>query len=366
MIIINSCAESYNLLVVIPDLTTGGGERVTCQLVEALSERGYRIRLVSNVPLALRDMLALHSYRHLEWARRMARFVVIGQELIRCGKSTSVLVVLTGPIIAVGMLNVLFNRKVVAYEHSDLEKLYLVGKPLKRSLRLLALRSSLRSLKCIAVVSTYLSERLPLVLGCSPDRVAVVRNPVQPFLQKLTCRVTIGDMHSLTAYIIGRNSPEKRHLEAIELLAKCSRVGCIVLVAKDVDQLSAQLSSQANAKLRIHTSYEDIVCFETSSSFLFSYSAVESYSLVIAEWLASGLTVLTADNEPMRRLWRPWRKCYFVPTHCLLAEFEMILTKAIDAVNLDLRPNFEPVTLKTTVDDIIRLLDRDLSHHSCS
>jgi glycosyltransferase involved in cell wall biosynthesis len=359
----NSCAEPHNLLVVIPDLETGGGERVTRQLIEALSAMGYRIRLASNVPLALRDSLALHSYRHLEWGRRVARFVVIGQELLRCDKNTGVLVVLTGPIIAVGMLNVLFSRKVVAYEHSDLEQLYLLEKPLKRNLRLLALRTSLRSLKCIAVVSTYLSERLPLVLGCTPDRVAIVRNPVQPFLQKLNCRVTIGDMQSLTAYIIGRNSPEKRHFEAIELLAKCSRVGCIVLVAKDVDQLSAQLSSKANAKLRIHTSYADIVCFETSSSFLFSYSAVESYSLVIAEWLASGLTVLSADNEPMRRLWSPWRKCYFVPTQCLLVELEMILTKAIDVGILDVRPNFEPVMLQTTVDDIRRLLDSDLSHY---
>jgi glycosyltransferase involved in cell wall biosynthesis len=359
MNITNSCAEPYNLLVVIPDLTTGGGERVTCQLVEALSERGCRIRLVSNVPLALRERLALHSYRHLEWARRMARFVVIGQELIRCGKTSSVLVVLTGPIIAVGLLNILFNRKVVAYEHSDLEQLYLLERPLKRSLRFLALSTSLRSIKCIAVVSTYLSERLPLVLGCEPAKVAVVRNPVQPFQQKLNCSVTVGDMNSLTAYVIGRNSPEKRHLEAIELLAKCSRVTGIVLVAKDVDQLCAQFSSQANTKLRIYKSYKDIVCFETSSSFLFSYSFVESYSLVIAEWLASGLTVLSADNEPMRRLWSPWRKCHFVPTHCLVTQLEMELEKAIGDGTPDLRPSFEPDTVKTTVEDIWRLLERD-------
>jgi glycosyltransferase involved in cell wall biosynthesis len=355
----NYCAEAYDLLVVIPDLTTGGGERVTRQLVEALSEKGYRIRLVSNVPLVLQKVLALHSYRDLDWSRPMARFAIIGQELLRCGKKTSVLAVLTGPIIAVGVLNILFNRKVVAYEHSDLEQIYQLDTPLKRRFRLLALRLSLRSVNCIAVVSTYLSERLPLVLGCSQDKIAVVRNPVQPFLEKLNCSVTIGSMQSLTAYVIGRNSPEKRHLEAIELLAKCARVGCIILVAKDADQLSAQLSSQANAKLQIHTNYADIVYFETRSSFLFSYSAVESYSLVIAEWLASGLTVLSADNEPMRRLWSPWRNCYFVPINCLLTELEMVLTQASCRDIPDLRPNFEPVAVQTAVTDIKRLLDRD-------
>lgn len=354
----SSCTEAKQLLVVIPDLVTGGGERVTRQLIEVLASRGYRIRLVSDVAEQLLAQLPLAGYRRLDWRRRLQRFLIIAGELLHCDRDTHVLVVLTGPIIAVGILNLLLGRTVVAHEHSDIEQLYLSAGGLKSTFRRLALRVALHSICRVAVVTDYLRERLPMVLGCDNEKFVVVRNPVQPFLQKLVCDLSPQSSSSLTAYIVGRNSGEKRHHEAIELLATCLRVGRIVLVARDAQTLREQLSPQANAKLLILNCLTEISSFDTCSSFLFSYSAVESYSLVIAEWLASGLTVLTVDNEPMWRLWQHWCGSQFVPVQCSPADLEMALAHAFGGTHADPRHGFEPVTVQTSADDLVRLLSR--------
>lgn len=352
----SSCTDTKKLLVVIPDLVTGGGERVTRQLIEVLASRGYRIRLVSDVTEQMLAQLPLASYRRLDWRHGLERFLAIAGELLRCDRDTCVLAVLTGPIIVVGMLNVLFGRRVIGHEHSDIEQLYLSTGGTKSKLRLLALRAALHSVRRVAVVSDYLRERMPQALRCEAKKVAVVRNPVQPFLQKLSCKPSAHAANSLTAYIIGRNSEEKRHREAIELLSTSPRVERIILVARDALTLREQLSPQANAKLLIIDCLTKIDSFNTCSSFLFSYSAVESYSLVIAEWLASGLTVLTVDNEPMRRLWQDVRGCQFVSVLCSPAELEMALEQSSDTNNPDLRAMFKPITAQISADDLERLL----------
>lgn len=354
----SSCTEAKQILVVIPDLVTGGGERVTRQLIQVLGSRGYQIRLVSDVAEQLLTQLPLAGYRRLDWSNRLQRVLIIWDELMRCNRNTPVLTVLTGPIIVVGMLNLLFGRTVVAHEHSDIEQLYLSTGGLKRNFRLMALRAALRQVRGVAVVSDYLRERLPRVLGCDRDKVAVVRNPVQPFLQKLVCDPSKQSSDLLTAYIVGRNSREKRHQEAIELLATCLRVGRIVLVARNAHALREQLSPRANAKLLILDCLTEISSFDTCSSFLFSYSAVESYSLVIAEWMASGLAVLTVDSEPMRRLWHYWQGSHFVPVQCSPADLDMALAHAFDGNHADLRKVFEPVPVETSADDLEWMLRR--------
>ena len=130
---LSSYSEAQRILIVIPDLATGGGERVTRELIEVLGSRGFSIRLVANVPDEIRSQLPLASYRKLDWSRRIKRFTIIAQELFRCGEKTRVLTVLTGPIIAVGLLNFFFGRIVVAHEHSDIEQLYLIMVFLKHS-----------------------------------------------------------------------------------------------------------------------------------------------------------------------------------------------------------------------------------------
>lgn len=354
----SSSTELKQLLVVIPDLVTGGGERVTRQLIELLASRDYRIRLVSDVDEPLLTLLPLAGYRRLDWSCRLQRLLVIADELLRCDRNAHVLVVLTGPIILVGIINLLFRRKIIGYEHSDIEQLYLSSGDIKSYFRRLALRTAFYSVRSVAVVSEYLQERVPRVLGSDCDKFVVVRNPVQAFLQKLVCDPSPQSSSFLTAYIIGRNSIEKRHYEAIELLANCLRVQQIVLVARDAQTLRHQLSTQANAKLLILDCLAEISSFDTTSSFLFSYSSVESYSLVTAEWLASGLKVLTVDIEPMWRLWRHWCGAHFVPVQCSPAELEETLEYAFCEIQADTRLKFEPVTVQTSGDDLERLLSR--------
>jgi hypothetical protein len=199
---------------------------------------------------------------------------------------------------------------------------------------------------------------MPQALGCEDKKFAVVRNPVQPFLHKLSCKPLADNSYLLTAYILGRNSPEKRHLDSIELLSTYSLVERIILVARDARNLREQLSPNANAKLLILECLTEINSFNISSSFLFSYSFVESYSLVIAEWLASGLTVLTVDNEPMRQLWLYARGCRFIPMKCTPAELEIALRGSFDAKNNDSRHFFEPITVQTSADDFEGLLTK--------
>jgi glycosyltransferase involved in cell wall biosynthesis len=353
---LNSFNNSKQLLIIVPDLVTGGGERVTRELITELASQSYNIRLVSNLTNQLLSQLPLASHRRLDWQRKIQRYKIVASELLRCDSHTNILVVLTGPIILVGLLNLIFGRSVIAYEHSDIEKLYLNSGKYKRKLRLLGLRAAFHSIRRVAVVSDYLCERLPIVIGCDCKKVAVIRNPVQPFLQKIPCKPTSQTSTFLTAYIIGRNSQEKRHREAIELLAASPLVEKIVLVAREATTLREHLSYRAISKLDILESLSEISSFNTNKSFLFSYSIVESYSLVIAEWLASQLKVLTVDNEPMRRLWQHCHGSYFVPEICSIGELETALKHIFDDKHIDARSFFEPTSTKSSGDDLIKLL----------
>ncbi len=335
----NSSSE-HSAIVLIPDLETGGAERVVLELIGQLSEMGIRIRLVSDAPFALREKAGVATYRYLNWRRPLHRIFVIASELWRCERNTPVIAVLTGPLILCGLINLPLRRRVIGYEHSDLEQLYFRCGALRRLLRKILLKIALYSLVRLIFVTKYLNMRAPLLLSCSPNKVAWVPNPVQPFLQKIEANMSFECDELLDAYIIGRNAPEKRHLQALELLAPIKRVGRIFLIVADTSGLLEKVSPKALTKLQVLPSYAAIRNF-THSSFLFSYSAVESYSLVIAEWLLSELPVITVSTEPMKLLWGDKRRCAFVPVNAQISDVEIAIDVAFSSV--DLRKAMEPI-----------------------
>jgi glycosyltransferase involved in cell wall biosynthesis len=340
----NSSSE-HSAIVLIPDLETGGAERVVRELIGQLSEMGIRIRLVSDAPPALREKAGIATYRYLNWRRPFHRIFVIASELWKCERNTPVIAVLTGPLILCGLINFPLGRRVIGYEHSDLEQLYFrCGAP-RRMLRKTLLKIALCSLVRLIVVTQYLKMRAPPLLSCSPKKIAYVPNPVQPFLRKIEADLSFDRDGLLDAYIIGRNAPEKRHLQALELLAASARVGRIFLVVADASGLLENVSHKALTKLQVLPSYAAIRSF-SRSSFLFSYSAVESYSLVTAEWLSSDLPVITVSTEPMKLLWGDKRRCAFVPVNAQVSDVEAAIDIAFSSV--DLREAMEPIPAELT------------------
>jgi glycosyltransferase involved in cell wall biosynthesis len=340
-----SFSPDRSAIVLIPDLETGGAERVVQELIGQLSEMGMRIRLVSDAPISLREISGIDTYRHLNWSRPFHRVFVIASELWRCERETPFIAVMTGPLILSGLINLPLRRRVIGYEHSDLEQLYFQCSAPRRILRKTLLKIALHSLKRLVVVTQYLEVLVPVLLSCSPEKITYIPNPVQPFLKKMEAHLCFENNDLNEAYIIGRNSPEKRHVQAIELLAASVRVGRIFLVVSDASGLIENLSIEARTKLQILPSYAEIRRF-SSSSFLFSYSAVESYSLVTAEWLSSDLPVITVATQPMKLLWGDKRRCAFVPVNAQVADVDAAIDIAFASV--DLRDSMEPIPVELT------------------
>lgn len=342
--------------VLIPDLTTGGGERVTAQMIEELLLRGFTVHLVADTEQESFGDKNVASLRPLRWGNFWLRYVVVLKELFRFDNDTPILVVLTGPIIAVGLLNIFFKKKVIAYEHSDIEALYLNSGIWKKFIRLFALRIAVRSIYRIAVVSEFLRDRYPKVVRCDSEKIKIINNPVTPFLGKLSCIQVDRPERTFTAFIIGRDAKEKRHCEAISLLGNCALVSEIFLVSANCELELDQLSSECRQKLKIFESLADVEYFNVASTFLFSYSSVESYSLVIGEWLASELPIVTVRTEAMLKLWGNFRGAYFIAVDSDSHEIAAILKRMAAGTAENDRPIFQPIHIRKAVDELEGLM----------
>lgn len=340
------------ILVIIPDLTTGGGEQVTSEILQELSSRGYEIRILCRLREKSYPDKWIHSFVPIDWSKKIGTILTIAQEFFAWKRGDPVLAVLTGPIIIVGLLNIFFRHRIIAYEHSDLEKLYFNGSSIRFFARRLLYYLSSKNIRQMIVVSDYLKKRMSIFLGRSTNTISVVRNPVTPFLQKASREISTQNCSGFNAFIIGRYSPEKRHEDAIELLASSSRVKRINLISRNASIVRERLTSRARSKLTIYESYSDLPTIIEKACFLLSYSQVESYSLVIAEWLASELPVITVDDNAMQILWNNCNGAHYIPVHASVHDLNRALDDILKNTCHDPRPVFKPVSINCGANDL--------------
>jgi len=350
--------NNKEIYFIIPDLRKGGGERVTCEIIKILANNKHEITIYTQSIAPLRDSNTQVKFINIKWGSRIETLYSLVMMFYFSSKNSVIIPVLTGPIIMIGIINIFYRRRVIAYEHSDLEALYLNTSYLKKIIRKLLIRVALFGTTNCIVVSNYIKRRMSLIFKYDESRITVVQNPFTGFLKKITQHQYATKPNNpsakFTAYIIGRFSQEKRIVEAVEYAAKSSGIDRIVVVTDDNLWPSKFLSADAISKVSLINSYDEICNFSPLNSLLINFSTVESYSLVIAEWLASGLPVFTVSTTNLHELWSNYSRCIFIDEGVPLT-LKIIQTALCEEKSLG-RSNLTEVPIEITVSQLILAL----------
>ena len=125
-----------DIAILVPDLCTGGGERVTAEIAHELMTSGRSVFLVTDAKTIPVDLNAL-PYADVPWHPALSRFQLL-PVLTRLPKECIVLAVLTAPSILAAIVNIFLRRRLIVHEHSDVPSLYFSnGSRLKRFFALL-------------------------------------------------------------------------------------------------------------------------------------------------------------------------------------------------------------------------------------
>ncbi len=301
--------KNTEIYFLIPNLHAGGGEKVTLQIINYLLNRDFNVIVCSNSSVHI-NAKKKFRFEKILWGRKIETTLKLYKILKNSSSDSIIIPVLTGPIILVGILNIFLKRKVYAYEHSDLIDLYLNTTFIKKIFRYSLLKFSFYGISKFFVVNKYLRNKLSERLYFDINKIYIAKNPFTKFIKLLQSnQVTKRYKDKYTAYIICRFSPEKRIKEAIYYADKSESIDEIIVIT---DKKESLLTSVGKIKkLRIYHSYSEISNFNPQKSFLLNFSKVESYSLVIAEWLSSNLMVLSVKSENLYKLWSKYG-CFFI------------------------------------------------------
>ena len=119
--------------------------------------------------------------------------------------------------------------------------------------------------------------------------------------QQYEITVNSNSIGPIQVYIIGRDAPEKRIKEAIKFLNDINLSIQIKLISKSNRKFISE------HKIFYIKDYSELEDFDKDNSILLNFSNVESFSLVIAEWLASGLPVISIKNCKLDSLWKNYK-----------------------------------------------------------
>jgi glycosyltransferase involved in cell wall biosynthesis len=351
--------NNYEFYFIIPDLEKGGGERVTCEIIKILAKKNCEITVYTESIAPLGDSGTQVNFIGMKWSNRIETLHTLIMMFYFSSKKSVIIPVLTGPILMIGIINIFFRRRVIAYEHSDLEALYLNTSYFKKIIRKSSIRVALFGTSKYIVVSNYIKRRMNSIFKYDENRMVVAQNPFTGFLKKISqdqyATKPNNPSAKFTAYIIGRFSQEKRIVEAVEYAAKSSGIDRIVVVTDDNLWPSKFLSAHAISKVSLINSYDEINSFTPINSLLINFSTVESYSLVIAEWLASGLPVFTVSTTNLHELWSNYSGCFFIDEGVPLT-LKIIQTALCEKKFLG-RRNLTEVPIEITVSQLILALN---------
>jgi len=335
-----------DLIFIVPDLHTGGGERVTFEILKKLNNNSTT--LFSKTTQTERRVLDLIKHKEINWSKKISSLVSIINYLLFAPKNSVVIVIFTGPYIIMGLINIFLRRNMVAYEHSDINKLYFQGSYIKILLRKLLFCISNFGIKKIFVVSEDLREEMQSHVCIKKRKVFLINNPVTPFLKKINYSLPSSSISKgCRAFIIGRNSPEKRIYEAVSFLKRSKLISEIIVVSDNFSNLEDLKC--ADFKIDFLPSIDEIKEISLRNDFLFNYCKVESYSLVVAEWLASRLKTISVDVESMIKRWGNYAGFFYVKENDIEG-----LEEIIKNFEIDRRQIFLPNSIDSTLDQFLK------------
>jgi hypothetical protein len=340
--------KQNNYCFIVPDLYSGGGEKITNQIIHYLLKHGCKVTICTNTLERIYYENGRYAFKKIVWQKKLKTLFTILNTMKKSERETIFIPVLTGPILLVGIINIFFRKKVYAYEHSDLVELYFKTSFIKKIIRLALFKLAFHGITKLFVVTNYLSLKVSKRLNIRSDKIFVARNPFNKFISNLKRnQIDKRSSSGFTAYIIGRFSTEKRILEAIYFANNSEGINSIIVVTDRKNELKKLVGKIK--KIKIYQSYSEIKNFDYEKSFLLNFSNVESFSLVIAEWLSSGLLVLSVPTENLNKLWSRFN-CFFINESKYLTENQ--IKKFMEKKNKSIQniPNVVPIS--NTVSDL--------------
>lgn len=285
------------MLIIVQDLSTGGGERI---IKDFLSKTSRSIRLYSSEQCKSKNVESIIISNWSSIGLLWLAFKV----LLFTNRNRPICVVLTKPIIIFGVLNIFFRRNLYLYEHCDPFLLYFQRPGIFNKFKSILLSLAFKKNRIIVVTEIVKNNLIEKLYLCS-SKVNVLPNPSTKITESLV-NIRVEDQSSKSIFlIIGRYSPEKRFEEAINYYHKCIKNASneLWIVSKLTDNLEGVDHIFADFEaLNDYVLLNDIVYKPT----LINFSISESYSLVIAEFLASGLPVLSVYSPTLDSLWSPY------------------------------------------------------------
>lgn len=297
----------------LPKYLTGGGELILIQLLKSISRDHPGISMFlfcqNSDAIKVLDKKILNEINYqnkLQLIIKLVKNFMAG--LIRT-KDTRHISTLSGMIIITGLINLFFWQKLICIEHSNLGKFYFQeGNRLKKVLRVFLYNLALLKVDTLIFVSEVAKKDSILKLwSINHKKVSVLHNPIVDIGTKLNLTKNVNK--SVTQFlIIGRFSPEKRIETGLKFLKKNNMNNKIILVSNVNSEFQKRYSNDLN--IVFYADYSEVPNLSLSNTLLLNFGLVESFSLVIGEWLKAGGRVFSVNGSSCNPIWISSRGFY--------------------------------------------------------
>jgi glycosyltransferase involved in cell wall biosynthesis len=289
----------------LPKLVNGGGEIVTVSLINELrlELKKAEIKLYTEQNINFSEKTDIDG--DLKFQNKLLFLRNIFMLLYRRHNIETIFVsVLSGMNILAGIINLIFNRKLIMYEHSDLSKFYFCKVPgVKLNIsRILLYNVALFSTSKIIFVSDLACRNSSkYFLRFYHKKFCVISNPVCPLSNRIN-HCAISDTYDFI--IVGRWSAEKRIGDGLRFLDSLETYYKVLVVTDVAD--SKEITDLRNLAINTVPSYGNVPALNFQKTVLLNFSQSESFSMVIGEWLTSGGLVMSTTAES-NTLWEQYR-----------------------------------------------------------
>lgn len=290
----------------LPQYLIGGGELITIALLKSIAEgnRGITQSLFcqgSNQITTLTPTIL----NELNYKNKISLFKkLILSFLSDWAKhhDTKHIAILSGMIIYTGWINLFFWQKLICIEHSNLGQFYFKeGSYHKRIMRIFLYNVALlRAEKLIFVSTEAMRDSIIKLWSINRKKATVVRNPIFDIGEKLT--LSDRDTGSIDSFlIVGRFSPEKRIGEALQFLMSNQLNQRIIIVSNIDPETIKKYKSLPN--FNFYSDYSQVPTLSIGNTVLLNFGLVESFSLVIGEWLKAKGRVFSTHGSSCNSIW---------------------------------------------------------------
>ena len=297
----------------LPKYLLGGGEIITVHLLKCIAEKepGICLSLFCQNSYQVPDLepTVLNELDYQNKFRLVIKLITSFVISIFEDKDVRHIAILSGMIIYTGLINLCFWQKLICVEHSNLGKFYFKqGNWFKRSLRIFLYNFALlRADALIFVSDVAMRDSLLKLWPINRKKIIVLSNPILDISEKLN--LSKGLNNSIDQFLlIGRFSPEKRIEAGLSFLQKNSMDNPIIVVSETNNEIRKNYHKSNN--IYFYSNYSKAPVLSLHNTLLLNFGLVESFSLVIGEWLKAGGRVFSVENSSCNSIWKDYKGFY--------------------------------------------------------